>query len=258
MLTNTEWRAWGKKDPLWGVASWTGRERDGLNPWTDEEFYELGADWLDFERVWRQTVGYEPGTVLEIGCGAGRITRMLAGTFAKVIATDVSSDMIEYARSRIKNEKIEWQETDGDILPAADNSLDAVFSCHVFQHFPSNTVQLQMFKEINRVLKPSGTFLVHLPIHVFPTANGRFSILARYGYAVFLRLTKVKAFLKRQVMKFGGKIYMHGVSVEMEKLFADLQSVGFYDIVFLIFAVHTNGILHPCVLGRKRESHRPK
>ena len=66
MLTNVEWKAWGKKDPLWGVASWAGRERNGPNPWTDQEFYELGADWLDFERAWRQTVGYEPGTVLEI------------------------------------------------------------------------------------------------------------------------------------------------------------------------------------------------
>jgi hypothetical protein len=63
------------------VASWAGRERNGPNPWTDKEFYELGADWLDFDRLWRQTVGYEPGIVLEIGCGAGRITRMLAGAF---------------------------------------------------------------------------------------------------------------------------------------------------------------------------------
>jgi ubiquinone/menaquinone biosynthesis C-methylase UbiE len=249
MLTNVEWKAWGKKDPLWGVASWAGRERDGLNPWTDKEFYELGADWLDFESVWRQTVGYEPGIVLEIGCGAGRITRMLAGTFAKVVATDVSADMIAYARSRIKNENIDWQVSDGDILPPADNSLDAVFSCHVFQHFSSNSAQLRIFKEMNRTLKPGGTFLVHLPIHIFPSR--RFSMFARYGYAAFLSLTNGKAFLKRQMMKFGGKPHMRGISYEMDKLFADLRSLGFHDIVVSIITVRTNGSLHPCVSGRK-------
>jgi ubiquinone/menaquinone biosynthesis C-methylase UbiE len=251
MLTNVEWKAWGKKDPLWGVANWAGRERDGSNPWTDKEFYELGADWLDFERAWLQTVGYEPGTVLEIGCGAGRITRMLAGSFAKVVATDVSADMIAYARSRIRNENIDWQISDGDGLPTADNSLDAVFSCHVFQHFPSNAAQLKIFNDMQRALKPGGTFLIHLPIHAFPSVNRHFSRLARRGYAAFARLATLKAFIKRQMMKFGSKPYMHGISYEMEKLFADLRSIGFDDIVVSVITVRTNGSQHSCVSGRK-------
>ena len=49
MKSNTEWELWGKSDPLYGVASWAGRERGGENPWTDEDFYALGEDWLDFD-----------------------------------------------------------------------------------------------------------------------------------------------------------------------------------------------------------------
>jgi ubiquinone/menaquinone biosynthesis C-methylase UbiE len=251
LLTNFEWRAWGKQDPLWGVARWAGRDRNGPNPWTDKEFYELGADWLDFQRLWQRTVGYEPGIVLEIGCGAGRITRMLADTFAKVVAVDVSADMAGYAKSRIAAKNTIWLVTDGDILPIADNSIDAIFSCHVFQHFPSNAAQLQIFNEMKRVLKSGGTFLIHLPIHAFPEPNRRYSQIARYGYFAFLHFTKLKGFLKRQLMKFGAKSYMHGISIEMEKLFADLQGLGFEDIAISIIKVRTNGSLHSCVLGRK-------
>ena len=54
------------------------------------------------------------------------------------------------------------------------------------------------------------------------------------------------------MMKFGGKSYVHGVSYEMEKLFADLRSLGFDDIVVSVITVRTNGSLHTCVSARKR------
>ncbi len=38
MKTNIEWRLWGKRDPLYGVATWPGREKDGKHPWIDSEF----------------------------------------------------------------------------------------------------------------------------------------------------------------------------------------------------------------------------
>ena len=44
MKSNTEWKIWGKYDPLFGVANWRGRERTGTNSWTDEDFYSLGQD----------------------------------------------------------------------------------------------------------------------------------------------------------------------------------------------------------------------
>lgn len=41
--------------------------------------------------------------VLEIGCGTGRITEILASWGAKVTATDISKEMLEVAQSRFKN-----------------------------------------------------------------------------------------------------------------------------------------------------------
>src|SRR5690242_16045210 len=117
MLTDAEWKAWGKRDPLWGVASHKGREKDGANPWTDDEFYALGEDWTRiYERAWRTRGGTFGGTVVEIGCGAGRITQMLAHAFDRVIAVDVSPDIIAYAKARIGGDHISWHVGKGDRL----------------------------------------------------------------------------------------------------------------------------------------------
>jgi ubiquinone/menaquinone biosynthesis C-methylase UbiE len=253
MKSNTEWELWGKSDPLYGVASWAGRERGGANPWTDEEFYALGEDWRDFEAAWRRTVGYEPGTVLEVGSGAGRITRMLAGSFERVIATDVSRDILRYAQERIPASNISWRVSDGDHIPAEDGSVDAVFSCHVFQHFPDNAAQLALFREVGRILKPTGTFFVHLPIHAFPQVNRSFARLAGISYSAFLQLSGAKAAIRRLMIRAGiRKPYMHGVSYDASELFAALAVLGFAEVSLSGITLRTGGGIHFCVSGRKR------
>jgi ubiquinone/menaquinone biosynthesis C-methylase UbiE len=252
MKSNIEWNLWGKMDPLYGVASWAGRDRDGANPWTDEEFYALGADWLDFESAWRRAIGYTAGTVLEIGSGAGRITRVLAQTFENVVATDVSEDMLSYARAHISASNVSWQISDGDSIPAANDSVDAVFSCHVFQHFPDNESQLATFQEVHRVLRSEGTFFIHLPIHAFPEVNRAYTGLARVAYRAFLSLSTIRAAMRRALIRIGLKRpYMHGVSYEMPKLFRDLEALGFINLTVSAITVRTAHGIHCCVIGRK-------
>jgi 2-polyprenyl-3-methyl-5-hydroxy-6-metoxy-1,4-benzoquinol methylase len=48
------------------------------------------------------------GTVLEIGCGIGGLSRRLAATFARVVAIDFSQGMIDEARSRAGQTSIEF------------------------------------------------------------------------------------------------------------------------------------------------------
>ena len=54
LKTNAEWVEWGRRDPLFGVASWADKQAKGAAPWKDYEFYALGeSDWRDFELHWR-------------------------------------------------------------------------------------------------------------------------------------------------------------------------------------------------------------
>jgi SAM-dependent methyltransferase len=250
MKTNEEWRLWGKRDPLFGVASWRGRQRGGDRPWTDEEFYALGDDWLDFHDHW-QRYGMLASSVIEIGCGAGRITNHLARSFSKVVGSDVSEDMIAYARRRVTAPNIEWRVSDGLRLPAADSSIDAVFSCQVFQHFPNNKVQLLVFREIYRVLRPGGSFIVHLPMHSYPGLSCAFKAWNAASYAAYKALFNARALLWRAAMHFGARPYMNSISYEIGALHRDLRNLGFQRVEFMTFPVRTNGALHPCVLGTK-------
>jgi SAM-dependent methyltransferase len=156
--TTVEWRRLAKIDPLWAVATWP----DKLGAWTPEEFYAVGrSDWEDFRHHWRQ---YEPGlggTCLEIGCGAGRITHALAEDFDRVIALDVSTDMIELAAARVSGD-VEFRCVDSTAIPESSDSVDAVFTCHVLQHLDGIDHVESYLREAYRVLRPGGTAMLHL------------------------------------------------------------------------------------------------
>ena len=96
--------------------------------------------------------------VVEIGCGVGRLTRVLAGRVATVRALDVSPEMLARARrlnAHLAN--VTWLEGDGATLaPIASASADACVSHVVFQHIPDPQVTLGYVREIGRVLRPGG------------------------------------------------------------------------------------------------------
>jgi SAM-dependent methyltransferase len=100
-----------------------------------------------------------PGdVVLDIGCGVGRLTRVLAERAAHVHAIDVSAEMLEQARdlnAHLTN--VTWHHGDGTTLhPIEDSSVDAVVSHVVFQHIPDPQVTLGYVREMGRVLRPGG------------------------------------------------------------------------------------------------------
>jgi SAM-dependent methyltransferase len=96
--------------------------------------------------------------VLDIGCGVGRLTRVLAERAAHVHAIDVSAEMLEQARelnAHLTN--VTWHHGDGTTLhPVADDSIDAVVSHVVFQHIPDPEITLGYVREMGRVLRPGG------------------------------------------------------------------------------------------------------
>jgi ubiquinone/menaquinone biosynthesis C-methylase UbiE len=78
----------------------------GQKEWSDEEFFELGEQELrehvlnDLSNICQ---GKDPQSmkVLEIGCGAGRVTRALARFFGEVYAVDISRHMVREARQAV-------------------------------------------------------------------------------------------------------------------------------------------------------------
>ena len=126
-----------------------------------ERFWAEGEQDL---RVLLDTVGVElpaGADVVEIGCGVGRLTRVIAagvGSGGSVRALDVSPRMIERARSLNPGlDGVSWLVGDGASLVGVESSsADVVVSHVVFQHIADPTVTLGYVREIGRVLRPGG------------------------------------------------------------------------------------------------------
>ncbi len=251
--SNEEWRLWGEVDPMFGVAAWPGRAHHDTNPWTIEEFQALGRqDWRDFWTLWRSYHPVETDSVMEIGCGAGRISNALADTFDVVHALDVSPGMLAFARGNCDKPNVRWRLFDGVSPPLGDGSVAAVFSCHVLQHMSSEALVWRHFKESFRVLRPGGSLCIHVQMHSFPKINRAYSECARYGYRVFLALSALKASLKRRTMRRTKALpYMHGISVDRDDIFERLYRIGFRGVTVSTIRLSANGDPHTCVLARR-------
>ena len=240
--SNVEWRKWGRDDPLYGVAAWEGRERGGANPWTEEDFYALGqSDWTDFRRRW-VNYGVAFGRVVEIGCGAGRLTKYMAADFAFVVGVDVSDGMIDVARSHIPETNVDLRLGDGITLPVEAATVDGVFSTHVFQHFESLALARANFSEAARILKPGGTLMVHLPVIMPPSLPG-----IGFAVAVKRKLGDLRATVKRR----RGVPLMRGLQYPWQWLIRELPTLGLIDVELAVFTTVSNGGYHACVLARR-------
>jgi ubiquinone/menaquinone biosynthesis C-methylase UbiE len=247
LKSNTEWRQWGKLDPLWGVASWANKQKGGTSPWTEEEFYRLGeSDWQSFLGHWRQ-YGLSTQSCLEVGCGAGRITKQLAKSFDHVYAVDVSEHMISCARNAVNGKNVEYTVIDGMKLPQYDHAVTAIFSSHVLQHLDSTDIGFSYFREFFRVLDVGGTIMVHLPLYQFPGDTSTSYVLMERLYAVSRRLGKIRADIRRHL----GVKTMRGTPYPIQSLNRFLVDLGFKNIEFRIFPLMCNGDLHPFVFATK-------
>ena len=256
MKSNLEWIDWGKRDPLFGTAAWPGRERGGNHPWTDEDFYALGrSDWADFLRHW-EAYGLDRSTCLEIGCGPGRLTRGIAVTFDHVDALDVSAEMVAYASAHVDDDNVTFHTTDGLTVPIPDGTVASVFSAHVFQHLDSSRDAAAYFREIFRVLVPTGSMMIHLPLHTFPFSKTKLAALSRGLYRVKRAVGDLRACYNRGRLRFGRNVQlMRGMSFEIEWLMSTLAAIGFKDLEFATFATQSNGAFHSCLLARKPTPH---
>ena len=105
----------------------------------------------------KRVVAEHPRRVLEIACGTGILTDHLRQALTDAVAltaTDLNAPMIEYARSKLGDTGIEWQEADGTRLPFANHTFDAVVCQFGYMFFPDKVAG---FREAARVLTPKGT-----------------------------------------------------------------------------------------------------
>jgi ubiquinone/menaquinone biosynthesis C-methylase UbiE len=120
----------------------------------------------------------QPGhRVLDVAAGAGEqsiIAAKKVGPQGYVLATDISSNILEYAQRMAEEEGLHNIETavmDGEELTLPDESFDAVISRVGLIYFPD---QQQALREMRRVLKPGGK--IAAIVYSTPDKNKFFSV----------------------------------------------------------------------------------
>jgi SAM-dependent methyltransferase len=154
-------------------ADWDQRAREnarhfivtGKDQWSDEEFFASGVQSVEEEILTDLTnicQGRAPQDmrVLEIGCGAGRVTRALAEVFGEVHAVDVSGEMIEQANRALAAfpHAHVYRNNGMDLSVVPSLPFDFAFSFIVFQHIPSQLIVESYVREVHRLLRPGGLF----------------------------------------------------------------------------------------------------
>ena len=101
----------------------------------------------------------KPGDlVADIGAGTGFITEGLIKKDIKIIAIDLSMEMLRQMESKFRNHtNIDYRPGDAYDLPVQSNMVDFAFA-NMYLHHIENP--LKAIKEIYRILKPGGKLII--------------------------------------------------------------------------------------------------
>jgi 2-polyprenyl-3-methyl-5-hydroxy-6-metoxy-1,4-benzoquinol methylase len=132
---------------------------------TWEDLLALGR--ADLERGLRftQLVPDRNQSVLDIGCGVGRMSQALAEHYGRVVGVDIAPVLLDEARRRNQNPHVSFELIDGPHLqPQSLSQPDVVFSYEVLYLLPPDLL-FQYFRDVFALLKPEGVFLFQLNLN---------------------------------------------------------------------------------------------
>jgi ubiquinone/menaquinone biosynthesis C-methylase UbiE len=154
------WEALAKENSKYYINSDKGR---GI---TVAEFRESGLETYkrliaDDDLIFDGKLIKNRESILDFGCGNGRITEYMAHDFKKVYGVDISKTMIAEARERLRGlMNVYLSEIDGVHISLPASSVETVFAYLVFQHVKEREMVEGAFAEIFRILKKGGIFKV--------------------------------------------------------------------------------------------------
>ena len=93
-------------------------------------------------------------SVVDLGCGNGRLYQIFEGLPISYIGIDQSEELLVLARKQFQGGKF----IQGNMLsiPLPDTSVDVIFCIAALQHMPGQEFQKKAVEEMKRVLKPGG------------------------------------------------------------------------------------------------------
>lgn len=145
----------------------------------------------------------QPGRLLDIACGVGYGSRLIADTCSKVtevVGVDISAEAVSYAQARYASPQITFLNQDAIQFYAA-NSFDTIVSLETIEHLPNPE---GFINEVLKSLKPNGLFIASVPItpsvdvnphHLHDFTSASFlHMLSRYNLVKKAQFVQVQSF----------------------------------------------------------------
>jgi SAM-dependent methyltransferase len=125
----------------------------------------LAAKVVELERIFAGHFGRQKPSLLDVGCGVGRMHPLLAPFVARLAGTDVSE--LSLARAAAENPEVDYRPgTAGASLPWENGSFDATLAVCVLHHVPV-LERDGLISEMSRVTRPGGLVIIieHNPLN---------------------------------------------------------------------------------------------
>ena len=121
----------------------------------DHYWWFISRRELAFALLDKYLTGQNPA-LLDVGCGTGAVLTELEKR-GPAVGVDLSHDALAYSKKRGLNHLVY---ANAEQLPFTDDQFDAVISLDTIEHVPDHESAV---KEIYRVLKPGGIFVMNVP-----------------------------------------------------------------------------------------------
>ncbi len=117
----------------------------------DDQLHKRISSWFERRAVERAfgLTGMKQAKVLDLPCGAGRITPVIKPFCRTLISADYSRTMVQVLKRR--NPDLSGLVADCFHLPFADQSFDIVYSARLSHHIGDEALRLAYLKEVLRV-----------------------------------------------------------------------------------------------------------
>jgi len=118
-----------------------------------------------------KNINFKDKTVLDIACGSGYGTKIIAQKAKLVYGIDKSASAIKFAVRQYPKRNINFLRGDATNLPFKNNSLDIVISFETLEHISNYS---KFIAEISRILKKKGLLIISTP-------NKRYTLKDKFG-----------------------------------------------------------------------------
>ncbi len=166
MSTDAAWEEWGRHDPYFGVITDPRYRRSCITEDLKRDFFESGTLYSqNLLATIRKHVDpeFKPISVLEFGCGVGRLLLPFAAIAETVVGVDVSPSMLLEAKRNCDERQLRNVTllAGDDELSTLTGQFDLIHSYIVFQHIPIERGR-KIFARLLEHLRPGSVAALHL------------------------------------------------------------------------------------------------